>query len=128
MPERYQKKLDELTVSLNRLTAQKAHLMTTLKKDNNTERKARTRTLIQLGGLMDVSGLLNVFDICAGDDLERDATKSDNGAALLGCLITVMEQMPAVISDNDKGVFIQKGIRALTRRNYAKRESNDAGI
>ena len=51
MLERYQKKLDELTVSLNRLTAQKAHLMTTLKKDNNTERKARTRTLIQLGGL-----------------------------------------------------------------------------
>ena len=125
MSQTHQKKLDDITIAVNRLTAQKAQLTTALKKENMAERRARTRTLIQLGGLLTVSGLLELFDILPGDDLELDSTKSDNGATLLGCLITVMEQMPTLVSNDDQDVFKRKGIRALTQRNYAKREQHN---
>ncbi len=125
MTQTHQKKLDDITIAVNRLTAQKAQLTTALKKENTAERRARTRTLIQLGGLLTVSGLHELFDISPGDDLELDPTTRDNGATLLGCLITVMEQMPTLVSDEDTDVFKQKGIRALNMRNYAKREQHN---
>jgi hypothetical protein len=66
-----------------------------------------------------------VFDICAGDDLELDSTKTDNGATLLGCLMIVMEQMPTMLSNEDKEVFKQKCICAFAMRNDTKREQHN---
>ena len=114
------KKVEAVTAELSRLQAQKARERITLDKQSQTERRSRTRTLIQLGGLTKVSGLLELFDIEMGDDLELDATKSDQAAMLLGCFITVCEQMPVVVSLQDKEIFKQKGIRALKMRSYTK--------
>ena len=69
--------------------------------------------------------LREVFDICAGDDLEMDSTKAYHGATLLGCLMTVMEQIPSVLSNEDKELLKQKSMSALAMRSYAKREQHN---
>ena len=45
-------------IKINRLLDQKAALQHKMKKQENNKRKARTRTLIQLGGLLDLTSLL----------------------------------------------------------------------
>jgi hypothetical protein len=61
---------------------------------NNTPyRKARTRTLIQLGGLIEKSGLLESFDIVIGDKLQQDLGKKEQVFALLGGLLELKEMM-----------------------------------
>ena len=50
-------------------------------------RKARTRTLIQLGGLIEKSGLMEFFNLEPGDDLQKDLEKKENVFALLGSLL-----------------------------------------
>ena len=47
-------------------------------------RKARTRTLIQLGGLVEKSGLLEPLNITLGDDLQKDYEHLENTAILTG--------------------------------------------
>ena len=53
--------------------------------DNNF-RKAQTRTKIQLGGLLMKSGITDLLDIKAGDDLQLDLNKQDKAYILLGIL------------------------------------------
>jgi hypothetical protein len=61
---------------------------------NNTPyRKARTRTLIQLGGLIEKSGLLESFDIVIGDNLQQNLEKKEQVFALLGGLLELKEMM-----------------------------------
>lgn len=66
-----------------------------------------------------------MFDICAEDDLELGSTKTDNGVTLLGCLMTVIEQILSVLSNEDKELLKQKSICALAMRSYAKREQQN---
>ena len=47
-----------------------------------SQRRARTRSLIQLGGLLESAGTLDVFGIPLGVDLQKDATVKNNIAAL----------------------------------------------
>ena len=57
-----------------------------VKSANN--RKARTRTLIQIGGLFQKASLLPFFDIELGrDDLQSNLDELDKAATLLGFLI-----------------------------------------
>lgn len=67
-----------------------------MEKNNQTHatfRKARTRTLIQLGGLFEKSGLMESFDLQVGDDLQKDIDKKDQIFALLGGLLELKEMM-----------------------------------
>ncbi|OJX06505.1 MAG: hypothetical protein BGO76_08480 [Caedibacter sp. 38-128] len=50
-------------------------------------RKARTRTLIMLGGLIEKAGLLNEFSIDLGTDLQKDVECKDQVHALFGALL-----------------------------------------
>jgi hypothetical protein len=54
------------------------HLGTT----SSSLRKARTRTLIQLGGLVEKAGLLETFEISLGLDLQKDPEIKEQVAAL----------------------------------------------
>jgi hypothetical protein len=49
-------------------------------------RKSRTRTLIQLGGLLEKSGLLDDLNLAPGDDLQKDPECFDSAAILMGAL------------------------------------------
>ncbi len=86
----------------------------------NTDRKARTRTLIQLGGLLNITNLLELTNIHLGEDLESDQINQDKAATLLGLLQHLTETMPPVLSPEQQNDFKQKGIRILKMRAYEK--------
>ncbi len=50
-------------------------------------RRARTRTLIQLGGLVEKAGLTDLFNLELGQDLQTEDENFDDVAALLGAFI-----------------------------------------
>jgi hypothetical protein len=54
---------------------------------NSALRKARTRTLIQAGGLLEKAGLLKEFQIELGTDLQKDIECKNQMQALFGALL-----------------------------------------
>lgn len=56
---------------------------------SNGFRKARTRTLIQLGGLVEKSGLFNTLGIIPGADLQKDPQMTQKALSLLGALAEI---------------------------------------
>ena len=94
-------KMSDLDARINRLKSQKAALETKHNKHTKNERMKRTRTLIQVGGLVSLSGLLERFDITLGDDLQLDNIAKDKSRILMGVLLSVMEQLPQNFSEND---------------------------
>jgi hypothetical protein len=85
--------------------------MTRAKSTSRELRRARTRTLIQLGGLIDKSGLLKDFGIELGTDLQKDLEMQKPVAALFCGLI---ELRGIVNSDEfNLSLWTAKGQKAL---------------
>jgi hypothetical protein len=82
-------------------------------KENNTNRNARTRTLIQLGGLIDLTPLLTICNIKLGEDLQID--HRDKAATLLGILATFLNQLPEDIDVEDLELFKVVGLKLLNQ-------------
>ena len=57
-------------------------------------RRARTRTLIQIGGLIEKSGFLEKIGIQLGDDLQNDETLFDKASILLGAVCELNSDIP----------------------------------
>ena len=89
-----------------------------LGKSANTQstlaRKARTRTLIQAGGLLEKSGLLTTFNLKCGDDLQKDYHCKNDVMALLGALIEMKDQIEN--SDLSQTWLVQKGKEKMHER------------
>ena len=68
-------------------------LKTKLKKQAQSERKAHTRTKIQLGGLLLKSQLADTLGIETGDDLQLDLTKREATEILLGALVDMKDRL-----------------------------------
>ncbi len=102
---------------LNRLLSQKAALENVMKLGDTSKRRARTRTLIQLGGLVSMSGLLDLVDIQEGDDLQLDIISQDKSAILLGMFLTFVDSHVSM-SASEKDAFLKKGIRHMKLRAY----------
>jgi hypothetical protein len=97
-----QKKLAKVKIKMNRnlsLIAKETHHM---QKQTLQDRKLRTRTLIQAGGLLSLSGLLEQCDISEGEDLQNDLDGYEKGATLLGILIEASEM---ILHTNDKQIM-----------------------
>ncbi|MBX9805564.1 MAG: conjugal transfer protein TraD [Alphaproteobacteria bacterium] len=62
-----------------------------MKQQSNDGRKNRTRLLIQCGGLLSKSGLLEAFHITSADDLQVYENRP-KALQLLGFLITCFEE------------------------------------
>lgn len=62
-------------------------------------RQARTRTLIQAGGLLNQLGFLDYCGIATGEDLQQDFISGDKAAVLLGILMKCYEALPDDISE-----------------------------
>jgi len=77
-PTRNEQRLNRLSLLINR----EKHKM---KQQSRSARKARTRTLIQVGGLVQKSGLMVAFGIEPGDDLQ-DYEHIHKARQLLGLL------------------------------------------
>ncbi|MGV8948899.1 MAG: conjugal transfer protein TraD [Candidatus Paracaedibacter sp.] len=69
-----------------------------LAQQSAQDRKLRTRTLIQAGGLLSLSGLLEQCDIFEGEDLQNDLHGHEKAATLLGILIEASETL---LQNND---------------------------
>lgn len=65
--------------------------MNILEIDSRGLRRARVRSLIALGGLLKKSGLLEIFQIELGLDLQKDITMKEPIAALFKGLVTLNE-------------------------------------
>ena len=83
-----------------RLIAQKMIQEKNIAKNDNV-RVSRTRTLIQLGGLLLKSGVLEHFKIALGEDLQLHKESRDKASTLLGGLMLLKEQL----SDKDENFF-----------------------
>ena len=103
--------LKQIKIEINRLRTKKAALKLKIKKNDNKRRKLRTRTLIQLGGLLDLTPLLSICGIELGDDLQIE--HQDKAAILLGILITAATQLPDTICDEELSQFKQLGAIVL---------------
>jgi len=58
-----------------------------LSRQTNQQRAARTRTLIQIGGLLVKSGITEKLGIKIGADLQKEETQKKKAYTLLGLLI-----------------------------------------
>jgi len=84
-----------------------------MQKKDTQERRLRTRTLIQAGGLLSLSGLFEECGIYEGEDLQSDPEGYEKGATLLGIL---MEASEALFYNNDEQQmekFKELGIRKM---------------
>jgi hypothetical protein len=107
-------KLSSIETKLNRLKAKRAALEHTQKMDTKRERLKRTRTLIQLGGLLSIVKIPQRFEITLGDDLQTDLHNHEKAATLLGLLITVVDQLPNAFSEAELSALKKKGISSMT--------------
>lgn len=80
-----------------------------------TERAARTRTLIQMGGLVQKSGLPEVLEIEPGNDLQRDPNLKESGAILLGILRHAAELLSGSESDEYRVRWRKRGGEMFTK-------------
>lgn len=109
-----------LSQKIERLKAQKTRLAYLEKKQVHRNRKARTRTLIQLGGLINMLELLDHVDITLEENLEEDQKHKDKAATLLGMLLHLQESLPQELSVKQREAFLHKGITFLKMREYKK--------
>lgn len=78
------------------------------------QRNARTRTLIQLGGLVDKAGLTQCFDIELGSDLQLDSSEKDKAAMLLGFLQKALSEIGEKTVHTDQREALKKmGLKTL---------------
>lgn len=89
-------------MSLQRLTARK-------KQVDTAERRADTRTKIQLGGLVIKSGLADLLNIQPGDDLQVYDIHFDKVAIILGALLEASELL-----DDKKEEWHSRGSKTFT--------------
>ncbi len=76
------------------------------------DRRARTRTLIQLGGLVEKSGVLDVLGITMGQDLQKDPTLF-NKVAILSAALKENTKVISQLSETDLVKWIASGRNIL---------------
>jgi uncharacterized protein YjgD (DUF1641 family) len=81
-----------------------------MKTEQQSQRKSRTRQMIQLGGLLQRSGLLDAFLIAPGEDLQ-DYEHRHKAAKLLGFLHENFEEK--VIDEDNVERWQSAGERLL---------------
>lgn len=89
-----------------------------LQTSSASGRRARTRSLIQLGGLMELAGILDVFGIPLGLDLQKDVSVKNNIAALFKGLLELNEM--ARSSDADLKIWALQGLEAFKSRGVSE--------
>ena len=85
---------------------------------SSAKRRTRTRGLIQLGGLLELAGTLDVFDIPLGVDLQKDISVKNNIAALFKGLLELNEF--ARSSEVDLNLWALQGLEAFKSRGLSE--------
>ena len=85
--------------------------MDTLELTSQKARKARSRSLIQLGALVSTAGLVKTFGILLGKDLQRDPEMRDQIASLFKGLLVLNEMVES--GEAHLPLWTQQGLEAL---------------
>lgn len=115
-----QDKLKDLEIKKNRVNAQLNIQNKKTLATENIARKKRTRTLIQMGSLIKLSGLMEICEIEGGEDLQSNPENSDKSAILLGIFMTCVENINDHFDESTIQGFKEKGIRKLKMNSYSK--------
>ena len=86
MNTKIEKRLHKVKQRITRYECQRTRYLHRRGETAMQFRKARTRTLIQLGGLVEKSGILEPLNITPGDDLQKDYEHLESAAILTGAL------------------------------------------
>jgi len=78
-------------------------------------RKAKTRTKIQLGGLIERSGILDDLNLTPGDDLQKDPDCHESVAILMGALCELRQTLHADDAQAQMILWGERGKEALGR-------------
>jgi hypothetical protein len=101
-------KLEQLKKLYDRKKERRLYKQGVTKMD---KRKARVRTLIQLGGLVFKAGLLEPLDLALGDDLQKDEQNFDGVATLMGGFLDL--SAPLYHDEAQKILWRERGKKAL---------------
>lgn len=85
-----------------------------LEIDSRGLRRARTRSLIALGGLMKKSGLLETFQIEVGKDLQKDPAIKEPVAALYKGLLVLKEMLES--GEVSLQIWTAQGLEELAKK------------
>lgn len=107
-------KLSNIKIKLNRLYAEKAALKHKIEKQESRTRKARTRTLIQMGGLLELTPLPALCEIQLGDDLQGE--HQSKAALLLGIFAKYSEFLPEKLSEDEKQELETLGLMQMAKK------------
>ena len=88
--------------------------MTMLEIDSLGLRRARTRSLIALGGLIKKSGLLETFQIELGLDLQKDPEMKEPVASLYKGLLVLKEMVES--GEVSLQIWTVQGLEALAKK------------
>ena len=97
----------------NRLMVQKQQNQCLQKLDVQSTRKAQTHTKIQLGGLLTRTGILELFNITVGDNLQDGGENQERAAGLYGALEDFVQQLPNPLPVELYQKFTNLGIKRL---------------
>jgi hypothetical protein len=98
---------------MNKLLSSRSKLNATLE---GNDRRARTRTLIQVGGIVKLSGLFPICRIEEGDNLQYDIGSRDNAALLLGILLDAVHNISDPPDAAQMETWRASGTRLLKQR------------
>ena len=84
--------------------------------NSKAARKARTRTLIQLGGLVEKAGLLSFLELEVGQDLQQDPDTFEGVSILLGALLSLRPSFLDEEAEAQKMLWCSRGKEALDTR------------
>jgi hypothetical protein len=87
------KNLKRLNQQITRAEEQRYRRMHKLEITSPTAKKARTRTLIEVGCLCEKAGVLKSFGIVLGKDLQKDPEMQEPAAALFKGLLVLNEMV-----------------------------------
>lgn len=97
----------KLAIKINRLKASKSALEDQIKQKDYKNRKKRTRTLIQMGGLIKLSGLMELCDLHEGETYKTRYQHRNKSAILLRLLVDTANRF----EPNDSKMLQKQGLK-----------------
>ena len=101
-----------------RTEAQKRKKMHSLKLTSHEFRRARTRSMIQIAGLLEKSGILDTFGIQLGIDMQKDPSMKHPVASLFKGLLVLNDM--AKSDEVNLSFWAAQGLEALREVNQKK--------
>jgi hypothetical protein len=97
--------------------------MDILSLSSSAKRRARTRSFVQLGGLIEKSGLLEVFGIVLGEDLQQSPDMKLPVASLFKGFLTLKEMIES--EDINLHVWGLQGLEGFKAKSLSEKRPLD---